>query len=713
MAKAVRPRRIVVAASALSLALVAPLVTVPEAGFLPVAAAVTAGDFGARYNTDNFWRKNEAAVQGLALEPGDIVQPTTNTIFNWTFRNDNGTLYLIRPRSSTAFKTGNVDIPVRVTPANGAAFNTSLRVNVVDVNTDPAPSSAPAPVDREKFNQRYTTENFWNANEAKIQQLSLDPNTRVEPTTNTIFNWGFRNDGGTLVLRRPQSGTAFKTGPVDIAVRVTEPGRSAYTTTLRVNVVDEEIPPVWAADLPSFTPRKTVDFEKSQSKAVDDWTVPAGVTVVKRQGFDNIGTVGWDVAVENGTIVIKAPATFSSGDEKDIPVTFSKGAETYNRTLPIKALNPKTDGKDVAGAAGNVIGGLLGGLTGGGGGLVRVEVHPSAVNITGNGSNNGNPNVIITNNANPSVAITNNANPTVQVDIRDNGSNNTVQVTGNANPTVQVDIRDNGSNNSATVSGNGVVQPSAVVVTGNVNPVVTGNANNNGSNNSANVTGNGVVQPSAVIATGNGSNNASNNSAVVTGNANPNVTGNGVIHPSAVVATGNGSNNGSGNHVAGNGVVYPGAVSGNGIVQPSAVSGNGVVESGAVQASGSVFPGRSRSQGKDGDGVNAATGGLSDPRCIASLAALGIPLAAMIPLALAQTLNLPALDNSAAIAAGAFNDIVAQFGIAPAEITAIGGGIVGVALAATVFAAAMTCSPKVAPVEVPVITTTPLGEPTA
>lgn len=121
MAKSVRSRRVPLAAGALSVALLAPIVAVPEAPLLPAAAAQTADAFNTRYTTANFWNVQEAVVQGLTLDPGTTVVPTTNTIFNWNFRNDNGQLVLIRPKSNTAYKSGSQDIRVKVTPAGGKA----------------------------------------------------------------------------------------------------------------------------------------------------------------------------------------------------------------------------------------------------------------------------------------------------------------------------------------------------------------------------------------------------------------------------------------------------------------------------------------------------------------------------------------------------------------------------------------------------------------
>ena len=147
MAKSVRSRRTTIAAGALSFALVAPFVspvqaqetTTPTSEAEPEPAeqpstseGTTAATFEPRFDTANFWNADEAVVEGLQLQPGDTVAPRANTIFNWKFRNDDGTLTLIRPQSSTAFSTGEKDIPVRVTTAAGETFETTLRVNIID-----------------------------------------------------------------------------------------------------------------------------------------------------------------------------------------------------------------------------------------------------------------------------------------------------------------------------------------------------------------------------------------------------------------------------------------------------------------------------------------------------------------------------------------------------------------------------------------------------
>ena len=780
-----RSRPSAIAAVVLSAALVAPFTSPLQGG------AVEASDFDTRYTTTNFWDVDHAIVQGLTLEPGDTVAAPTNTIFNWKFRNAGCALVITRPQSSLSFKTGAQDIPVKVTKTDGSSFTTTLQLTIVDeresgnsfdepgdqcpapgeettpsATTTPEETTSAAPVTTTEtaepstsenpapanpFTRRFDTANFWEQPEAVVKGLQLQPNDVVEPVTNTIFNWNFRNDDGTLTVIRPSSSTAFKSGEVDIPVKFTPAGGTTTRGTLRLNVIDE-MPP-FTHDVPPVETRETIDFDGARSKVVDAWDVPEGVTVAKKPGFSAIGAVGWEVAVENGKILVKAPATFTSGDEVDIPVQFSDGISTTDRTLKIRALNPQTSGKDIAGTIGSIVGALLGvgGEKGSNGlleGLVKVEVQPSGIIVTGNanptvsvdihdngsnnsveitgnanpvvtgnlndnGSNNSavvtgnaNPTVVITGNANP--VITGNANPVVTGNLNDNGSNNSAVITGNANPTVVVtgNLNDNGSNNSAVVTGN--ANP---VVTGNANPVVTGNLNDNGSNNSAVVTGNAnpVVTGNAnPVVTGNLNDNGSNNSAVATGNANPVVTGNlndNGSNNSAVVTgnanpvvTGNLNDNGSNNSVEITGNANP-VVTGN---------ANGGLFGGSSKRGNNNESGTDGKEGSGNDGsslLNAnvdVAGGSSDPRCIAPLVGLGLPLVALVPVAITQQMRIPGLERIAAQAERAFNDAARGINVDPATAAAIGGGAVGVVAALLVAAAVRNCIPQVRGVDVSV-----------
>ena len=857
MANSVRSRRVSIAAGALSLALVAPFVS-PVAD-VPAAHAVEANAFDTRYTTGNFWDAEEAVVQGLTLEPGDTVAATTNTIFNWRFRTSGCSLILIRPESDTAFRSGNRDIPIRVTKADGTSYTTTLLVNVVDARatgntftepadqcptpeptttteatpTEPAPTPEDTPAEgptttpatttttavaeptststspqttASTFNGRYTTANFWNVKEAAVEGLTLQPGDVVQPTTNTAFNWHFRNDNGTLVAIRPDSAAAFRTGDVDVPVRVTANGQT-FRTTLRLHVIDKRTVGEWESQLDN---RYVVDFEKSTSaQPVAEITLPEGVKVSKR----GIAPAGWSVSNDGATVRVTPPTTFKEGDF-DLPISVNDGTDTFDATLKIAAKNPSQTPAETAGTVAGILGPILGGLIGagtgggllgnlgniigggsgdgegGGGGagrLINVVITGNA-NPSNIGNNNGSPNVIITNNANPNVIITdnvnprdnlsNNGNPSVVVtgnanpvitgnanpsvvitgnvndNLRENGSNNSVVVTNNANPVVTNNASNNGSNNSAVVTGNAnpvitnnanpVVTNNAnnngsnnsAVVTGNANPVITGNANdnlnNNGSGNSAVVTGNAnpVVTNNAndngsnnsVIATNNANpiitgnlnprdnlnNNGSNNSAVVTDNANPNVEVKDNANPTVVI-TGNanpdvrdnGNNNGSNNSVVATGNANPEVIvtdnANFGLFGSSRKRGqNGAEQDGE----GNGDKGSSGSSLFDTN-VNVE-GGSSDPRCIASLVGLGLPLIALVPLALANQLNID-IPNTAELnaqAANVVNHAARQFGLAPEQLTAGAGALAGLVAALIVVSAANTCVPNVKSVDV-------------
>ncbi|OFU52415.1 hypothetical protein HMPREF3120_09920 [Corynebacterium sp. HMSC11D10] len=794
MAKTVRSRRVSIAAGALSLALVAPFVS--PVSITPVAAAVDASAFDTTYTTTNFWDVDEAVVEGLVLEPGDKVEATALLLARnkWRFRTSGCNLILIRPEAAISFGTGNQNIAVKVTKADGSSFDTTLKVNVVDKKaegntftepadacptpeeptpeaptseepaptttapaeeptSEPAPTTATPPAEESStsnapkttasaFNGRFNTANFWNKKEAVVEGLKLQPGDTVAPTTNTIFNWNFRNDNGTLTVIRPQSATAFGTGNKDIAVKVTPAEGEAFTTTLRLNVIDERPVGDWEKELEKTYP---VDFEKSTSaKTLDALKLPKGVTLSK--GGVSLPT-GWSVTTDADGVRITPPATFTEGDI-ELPVSVEQvhddgTKDTFKATLKIAAKNPSKTPAEVAGTAadilgpllgsiiggatggtglgsliGNLIGGgkgegseggsggngsgaggllgnLLGGLLGGGKdgkspleGIVKVEVQPSGIIVTGNanptveirdnGSNNGSGN---------SVVVTNNANPTV--DIRDNFNNNgnpSVVITDNLNPVITGNMNDNGSNNGSNNS---------VVVTNNANPVITNNANNNGSNNSAIVTGN--ANP---VVTGNANNNGSGNSVVVTDNANPrdnlnnNGSNNSVVATNnanpTVVITGNANDNGSNNSV----VVTNNA---NPDIRDNA-NGGLFGSSGGSSKKG----GNGDQQGGDklvGAKVNA-TGGSSDPRCIASLVGLGVPLVLMLPLALANQAGLPGLGQANGQAGDIFTAAARNAGLDPAQAMAIGGGIVGLVSALLIATAVRTCVPDVQSVDI-------------
>ena len=594
-------------------------------------------------------------------------------------------------------------------------------------DAEPAPAEQPSTSEgttAATFEQRFDTANFWNADEAVVEGLQLQPGDTVAPRANTIFNWGFNNNDGTLTLIRPKSTAAFGAGKKDIPVRVTTAAGETFDTTLRVNIIDERPGAEWENQL---TSRYPMDFEKSTSaQSVEGITLPEGVSVSKSGAAL---PTGWSVSNDGTTIRVTPPTTFKEGDF-DLPIEVNDGTDKFEANLKIAAKHPSKTPAETAGTVASILGPLLGSLigagTGGGllgnlgdiigggnggseggtsggeggtsgsgaGRLINVVITNNA-NPSNIGNNNGSPNVVITDNVNPRDNLSNNGNPSVVIT-----NNANPVITGNANPSVVItgnvndNLRENGSNNSVVVTDNAnpVVTGNAnPVITGNANPVITGNANDNGSNNSAVVTGNAnpVVTNNAnptVVVTGNANDNGSNNSAVVTNNANPTVVVTNNANPTVVV-TGNANDNGSNNSAVVTGNANP-MVTGN--------ANGGLVGFGSSR----------KGQDENGDHLIDANvgvdGGSSDPRCIASLVGLGLPLIAMVPLALAGQVNVPGLNDIGERAEQAFNDAARQFNIEPAQLTAASGAAVGVVAALLLTAAVRTCIPRVNGVDVSV-----------
>ena len=576
-------------------------------------------------------------------------------------------------------------------------------------DAEPAPAEQPSTSEGTSaatFEPRFDTANFWNTDEAVVEGLQLQPGDTVAPRANTIFNWGFNNNDGTLTLIRPKSTAAFGAGKKDIPVRVTTAAGETFDTTLRVNIINERPGAEWENQL---TSRYPMDFEKSTSaQSVEGITLPEGVSVSKSGAAL---PTGWSVSNDGTTIRVTPPTTFKEGDF-DLPIEVNDGTDKFEATLRIAAKNPSKTPAETAGTVASILGPILGsligagtgggllgnlgdvlgGITGGGNGgseggtsggeggtsgggagrLINVVITNNA-NPSNIGNNNGSPNVVITDNVNPRDNLSNNGNPSVVIT-----NNANPVITGNANPSVVItgnvndNLRENGSSNS-------------VVVTDNANPVVTGNANDNGSNNSAVVTNN--ANPTVVV-TGNANDNlrdaGSNNSAVVTNNANPTVVITDNANPSNI-----GNNNGSNNSVVATGNANPEVL----------VTGNA---NGGLVGFGSSRKGQDENGDHLIDANVGVDGGSSDPRCIASLVGLGLPLIAMIPLALAGQVNVPGLNDTAKRAERAFNDAARQFNIEPAQLTAAGGAAVGVVAALLLTAAVRTCIPSVNGVDVTV-----------
>lgn len=536
MSEKIRNRRTVIAAGVLSLALVAPATNVPviQDLALPVAYAATdASTFGQRYETDNFWEKNEAKIIGLTLDAGDKVEPTTSTIFNWNFRNDNGELVLIRPKSSTAYKTGDVDIPVKVTPAGGRSINATLKVTVID---------------------------------------------------------------------------------------------EADTT--------------WVGGLPDFNTRQPVDFSNGLIQDIPNLVVPKDATVAK----DGVAPAFWEVRNNDGVLQVEAPTTFSGSvpENKDIKIKITKDGHTEPVTLRLKATPPnKSAAAGTAGTVGGVLLPILGGLIGGPLGNAIGSLG-NLIGGLGDGNNGGTGGT--------------GGNTGGKGGIFD----------GMFRDAVKIEVKDNGSHN-------GVIQPGGVVGVQEGAVKISDNASNNGNNNTG-------VAPSAVVVSDVASNNTGvAPSAVV-------VSDNTGVAPSAVVVSDVASNNGNNNTgVAPSAVVVSDVASNNTGVAPSAVMG---VAPGALGSSSKA----KNDSGNGGD--SAAKSKLKDPKCIASLVGFGVPAAILIPVLLSNILRIPGFEGIQDAMKVAAASMGPGLNISPEQLAAGVGGFAGAGAVAGMIASITQCVPS-------------------
>ena len=534
--------------------------------------------------------------------------------------------------------------------------------------------------------ERYETENFWQKQEAKITGLTLDAGDKVEPTTNTIFNWNFRNDGGELVLIRPQSGTAFKRDNVDINVKVTPAGDAPFTATLKVKVIDEE-DKTWQNELPSFASRRAVDFSNDLVQDITDLKVSPEVEI----GKDGIGPVGWNVANNNGVLQVQAPGSFAGTApvNVDIPIKLTYNGSEKKATLLLKATPPKKSkaggtAGTVAGALlpilGGVIGlipgaaplgaalGSLGNLLGGLGGGNNGGTGGTGGNTGGTGGTGGNT-------GGRGGIFDGMFRDAVKIEVKDNGSHNASNNTGIAPSAVApsaVVVSDNASNNGSNNTG---IAPSAVAPSA---VVVTDNASNNGSNNTGvapsavNVSDNTGVAPSAVNVSDNGSNNTGVAPSAV--NVSDNGSNNTGVAPSAVNVSDNGSNNTG---------IAPSAVA------PSAVN---VSDNASNNASNNTGIDKRRGEGK----APAADGKskISDPKCIASLVGFGLPAAVLIPVLLANVFRIPGFEGIQDSMKAAAASIGTPLNIPQEQVAAGVGGFAGAFAIAGLIGTITQCVPS-------------------
>ncbi|OIR41378.1 hypothetical protein [Corynebacterium sp. NML130628] len=725
MAYSTRTKRISIAAGALSIALVAPFVSVSTSD-LPTAHAQTVATQASDFDTPeevNFWDATTVQLKDLALNPGDKVETyyswTTVGTYRWKVTVDElGVLTVGRPSDGLAFssKVGKtVEIPIKVTPIAGEPYEATLKITVKDekpaeetttsatttpetttsASEAPSESSEPqapsnssepeAPAESEEpstsenaptpeapkfdFNKTYEAENFWNKDTVAVPEAKLNPGDKIASTYwDSTTRWPVEVDAeGNVTIGKPWNkitfNNAIKAGSADIPVTITPKEGKPYSGTLKVKLTDTMPPAAWEGDLPDFNKIYSVDFEKQRVKPVPGLTLPENLTIERSGAKYPL----WSFTNVNGQVQVNAPATFTPG-VFDLPVKISDGTSTVERTIRINATNPQTTGGEIAKGLGGVLGPLLGGLLGGGSGGLGGALGNLLGGLLGGGS--GGSNGSGDGKGGSGGGLLGNLKGMLEGLIKiengafrfeNNGNNNgNVTVTNNANPTVN--ISDNGSNN-----GNPQV---SIVVTDNAK--VNDSGNNNG-----NVTVTGNANPTVNISD-NGSNNANNNgnpNVVVTNNANPtvNVTDNG--NP---IITNNANPNVQGLPLS---------------------SGGGSSKRGQQGGEG---------QGKGNGGssnLNArvgAEGGISDPRCIATMVGLGLPLLALVPVALSNAagLRIPGLSDGAIDRT--LRDTARSLNMDASTLTAVGGGLIGVVVTLLAIAGLRSCIPNVKDIDITV-----------
>ena len=425
MAKSIRSRRISVAAGALSLALVAPAVAAPESvQLLPAAVAQTiaqdASSFGTRYSTTNFWNAQTVQVEDLRLNPGDTIAPTgLNTAFRWGVSADeDGVISVTRPGDTLTFnraqRAGQADIGVRVTPANGSPYNTTLKIKVEDSRTAKDWES--------QLDSEYTID-FGKSTAAKeVPGLTIPEGATLSKAGAADPGWKLETRDGKVFVTPPAS---FSEGSKEFSVTVND-DTDKFGATLRINARNPQTPPAQIAGTAAGLLGKVLGGLLGTGGA-------GGVLGSLLGGIGNLLGGGGGNGGDGGST--------GSGAGRLINVVITNNANpTVNIDIRDNGSHNASNNSAVISDNANPL------ITGNANPTVNVEVKD-------NGNNNGNP------------VITGNANPTVNVEVKDNGNpvitgNANPVITGNANPV----ITDNANSSlGSSNGGGGITSPRCIV----------------------------------------------------------------------------------------------------------------------------------------------------------------------------------------------------------------------------------------------------------
>ena len=697
-------RRALVAASALSLALTAPSIVVPNGYAQDTTTTETtatsstsvpdsAVDWEKEYDA-NFAGNEPATVQGLVLPEGSTIEAAAATLFNWKLAaNDDGSVKLTRPQSDVAFRDGLQSIPAKVTLPGEEQQNVTLKVNV-------SKNDAAWVADLPDLGSPYDVD-FEGKLSKTVDEITLPEGVTVKKGTGKPL-WGVSTKDGKVLITAPSN---FVAGTQDLPVEFSD-GTTTVKRTLKINASNPQTSSGEVAGIAGDVLGKILG-------GIVGGATGGGLLGGLTGGGSGSGSGdGSGDGKGGGGVNINIA---SNNGNPSVVITDNAKAEIKdnlaNNGNPVITDNAKAEIKDNLSNNGNP---------------VITDNAKATVEIKDNLSNNGNPDVKISDNAKATVVITDNANP------HDNLSNNgnpdvkisdnakaTVVITDNANPH---DNLSNNGNPDVKISDNAKADikdnaKATVVITDNANP--RDNLSNNGNpdvkisdNAKADIKDNAKA---TVVITDNANprDNLSNNGnpdVKISDNAKATVDVKVTDNAKAEIKD-NANNNGNPDVKISDNAKADVKVTDNAKADVN-VTDNGnpdvkVTDNGKVDGIPASSGGGSSAFGQEGEGPEVGAnvgveGGSSDPRCAATLAGLAVPILAIIPLALATQLTVPGLESVGAQLTRTLNDAARNFGVQPEALTAAGAGVIGLATAVLAIVGARTCVPSVRDVDITV-----------
>ena len=463
-------RRALVAASALSLALTAPSIVVPNGYAQDTTTTETtatsstsvpdsAVDWEKEYDA-NFAGNEPATVQGLVLPEGSTIEAAAATLFNWKLAaNDDGSVKLTRPQSDVAFRDGLQSIPAKVTLPGEEQQNVTLKVNV-------SKNDAAWVADLPDLGSPYDVD-FEGKLSKTVDEITLPEGVTVKKGTGKPL-WGVSTKDGKILITAPSN---FVAGTQDLPVEFSD-GTTTVKRTLKINASNPQTSSGEVAGIAGDVLGKILGGIVGGATGggllggLTGGGSGSGTGSGSGSGDGKGGGVNINIASNNGnpSVVITDNAKAEIKDN------------LANNGNPVITDNAKAEIKDNLSNNGNP---------------VITDNAKATVEIKDNLSNNGNPDVkisdnakatvVITDNANPHDNLSNNGNPDVKIsdnakaDIKDNAKA-TVVITDNANPH---DNLSNNGNPDVKISDNAKATVD-VKVTDNAKAEIKDNANNNG-----------------------------------------------------------------------------------------------------------------------------------------------------------------------------------------------------------------------------------------